>query len=47
VTRVWIALAIAGLSALSGLRRGLIATALSFAGLAAGADVDALRRGAR
>jgi S1-C subfamily serine protease len=42
VTRVdWIALAIAGLSALSGLRRGLIATALSFAGLAAGAVLGA------
>jgi S1-C subfamily serine protease len=42
VTRVdWIALAIAGLAALSGLRRGLIATALSFAGLAAGAVIGA------
>jgi len=42
VTRVdWIALAIAGLSALSGLKRGLIATALSLAGLAAGAVVGA------
>jgi S1-C subfamily serine protease len=42
VTRVdWIALAIAALAALSGLRRGLIATALSFAGLAAGAIVGA------
>jgi len=38
VTRVdWIALVIAGLSALSGLRRGLIATALSLAGISAGA----------
>jgi S1-C subfamily serine protease len=42
VTRVdWIALAVAALAALSGLRRGLIATALSFAGLAAGAVVGA------
>jgi S1-C subfamily serine protease len=42
VTRVdWIALAIAALAALSGLRRGLVATALSFAGLAAGAVVGA------
>ncbi len=42
MTRVdWIALAIAALAALSGLRRGLIATALSFAGLAAGAVVGA------
>ncbi|MBA3841521.1 MAG: MarP family serine protease [Actinobacteria bacterium] len=42
MTRVdWIALAIAALAALSGLRRGLIATALSFAGLAAGAIVGA------
>jgi uncharacterized membrane protein required for colicin V production len=42
VTRVdWIALGIAALSALGGLRRGLIATALSFAGLAAGAVVGA------
>jgi S1-C subfamily serine protease len=42
VTRVdWIALAIAALAALSGLRRGLIATALSFAGLAVGAIVGA------
>jgi S1-C subfamily serine protease len=42
VTRVdWIALAIAGLSALSGLKRGLIATALSLAGLAAGAVLGA------
>lgn len=42
MTRVdWIALAIAGLSALSGLKRGLIATALSLAGLAAGAVVGA------
>jgi uncharacterized membrane protein required for colicin V production len=37
----WIALAIAALSALGGLRRGLIATALSFAGLAAGAVLGA------
>ena len=42
VTRVdWIALAIAALGALSGLRRGLIATALSLAGLAAGAVLGA------
>jgi uncharacterized membrane protein required for colicin V production len=42
VTRVdWIALAIAGVAALFGLRRGLIATALSFAGLAAGAVIGA------
>jgi S1-C subfamily serine protease len=42
VTRVdWIALAIAALSALSGLRRGLVATALSLGGLAAGAVVGA------
>ena len=42
VNRVdWIALAIAALSALSGLRRGLIATALSFGGLAAGAVIGA------
>jgi uncharacterized membrane protein required for colicin V production len=42
VTRVdWIALAIAGLSALSGLKRGLVATALSLAGLAAGAVLGA------
>ena len=42
MTRVdWIALAIAALAALSGLRRGLVATALSFAGLAAGAIVGA------
>jgi uncharacterized membrane protein required for colicin V production len=40
VTRVdWIALGIAALSALSGLRRGLIATALSLAGLTAGAVI--------
>jgi uncharacterized membrane protein required for colicin V production len=40
VTRVdWIAVGIAALSALGGFRRGLIATALSFAGLAAGAVV--------
>jgi uncharacterized membrane protein required for colicin V production len=42
VSRVdWIALAIAGLAALSGLKRGLIATALSLAGLAAGAVIGA------
>jgi S1-C subfamily serine protease len=42
VTRVdWIALAIAGLAALSGLRRGLVATAFSLAGLAAGAVIGA------
>lgn len=42
VTRVdWIALAIAALAALGGLRRGLIATLLSFAGLAAGAVIGA------
>lgn len=42
MTRVdWLALAVALLSALSGLRRGLIATALSLAGLAAGAVVGA------
>jgi uncharacterized membrane protein required for colicin V production len=42
VTRVdWIALAIAGISALAGLKRGLIATALSLAGLAAGAVIGA------
>ncbi len=42
MTRVdWIALAIAALAALAGLRRGLIATALSFAGLAAGAVIGA------
>ena len=42
MTRVdWIALAIAGLSALSGLRRGLIATVLSLAGLVAGAVIGA------
>lgn len=42
MTRVdWIVLGIAGLSALGGLRRGLIATALSLAGLAAGAVVGA------
>jgi uncharacterized membrane protein required for colicin V production len=42
VTRVdWIALAIAALAALSGLKRGLIATALSFGGLAAGAVLGA------
>jgi S1-C subfamily serine protease len=38
VTRVdWIALAIAALGALAGMRRGLIATALTFGGLAGGA----------
>ena len=42
MTRVdWIALAIAALAALSGLRRGLVATALSVAGLAAGAILGA------
>jgi uncharacterized membrane protein required for colicin V production len=42
VTRVdWIALGIAAFSALAGLRRGLIATVLSFAGLAAGAVLGA------
>jgi uncharacterized membrane protein required for colicin V production len=42
VSRIdWIALGIVGLSALSGLRRGLIATALSFAGIAAGAVIGA------
>ncbi|HEY6960870.1 MAG TPA: CvpA family protein [Gaiellaceae bacterium] len=42
MTRVdWIALGIAALSALSGLRRGLILTALSLAGLAAGAVAGA------
>ena len=42
MTRVdWIALGIAGLAALSGLRRGLIATALSLAGLAFGAVAGA------
>jgi S1-C subfamily serine protease len=42
MTRVdWIALAIAALAALSGLKRGLIATALSLAGLAAGAVLGA------
>jgi S1-C subfamily serine protease len=42
VTRVdWIAVAVAGLSALSGLKRGLVATALSLAGLAAGAVLGA------
>jgi uncharacterized membrane protein required for colicin V production len=42
VTRVdWIALAIAGVFALFGLRRGLVATALSLAGLALGAVVGA------
>jgi S1-C subfamily serine protease len=42
MTRVdWIALGITALSALAGLRRGLIATALSLAGLAAGAIVGA------
>lgn len=42
VTRVdWIALGVAALSALAGLRRGLIATTLSLAGLAAGAVIGA------
>jgi S1-C subfamily serine protease len=42
VTRVdWIALAIAALGALAGLRRGLIATALSLGGMAAGAVLGA------
>lgn len=42
MTRVdWIALAIVALSALSGLKRGLIGTALSLGGLAAGAVVGA------
>jgi uncharacterized membrane protein required for colicin V production len=42
VSRVdWIAVAIASLSALGGLRRGFIATALSLAGLAAGAVIGA------
>jgi len=42
VTRVdWIAVAIASVSAFGGLRRGLIATALSLAGLAAGAIIGA------
>ncbi|MFL5954208.1 MAG: CvpA family protein [Gaiellaceae bacterium] len=42
MTRVdWIALAIVALSALSGLKRGLIATVLSLGGLAAGAVVGA------
>ncbi|HEV2593555.1 MAG TPA: CvpA family protein [Gaiellaceae bacterium] len=42
MTRVdWIALAIAALGALTGLRRGLIATALSLGGLAAGAVMGA------
>jgi S1-C subfamily serine protease len=42
VTRVdWIALAIAAIFALSGLKRGLIATALSFGGLVAGAILGA------
>jgi uncharacterized membrane protein required for colicin V production len=42
VTRVdWIALGIAGVSAFGGIRRGLIATALSLAGLAAGAVIGA------
>jgi uncharacterized membrane protein required for colicin V production len=42
VTRVdWIAIAVAGMAALAGLRRGLIATALSLAGLALGAVVGA------
>jgi S1-C subfamily serine protease len=37
----WVVLAIAGLGALTGLRRGLVATALSFGGLIAGAVVGA------
>jgi uncharacterized membrane protein required for colicin V production len=42
VTRVdWIAVGIAAVSAFGGFRRGLIATALSFAGLAAGAVIGA------
>ncbi len=42
MTRVdWIAVAIAVLGALSGLRRGLVATALSFGGLIAGALIGA------
>jgi len=42
VTRVdWIAVAVVALSALGGLRRGLIATALSLGGLAAGAVIGA------
>ena len=42
MTRVdWLVLAVAALSALGGFRRGLIATALSLAGLAAGAVVGA------
>jgi uncharacterized membrane protein required for colicin V production len=42
MTRVdWIALAIVALAALSGLKRGLVATALSLAGLAVGAVVGA------
>jgi S1-C subfamily serine protease len=42
VTRVdWIALAVAALGALSGLRRGLVGTALSLGGLAAGAVLGA------
>ncbi|HET7136849.1 MAG TPA: CvpA family protein [Gaiellaceae bacterium] len=42
MTRVdWIALAVAALTAFAGLRRGLIATTLSLAGLAAGAVVGA------
>lgn len=42
MTRVdWIALGIAGVSAFGGFRRGLIATALSLAGLAAGAVIGA------
>jgi uncharacterized membrane protein required for colicin V production len=42
VSRVdWIAVAVAALSALSGLKRGLVATALSLAGLALGAVLGA------
>src|SRR5205814_1743986 len=37
----WVVLAFAGLGALTGLRRGLVATALSFGGLIAGAVVGA------
>jgi S1-C subfamily serine protease len=37
----WVVLAVAGLGALTGLRRGLVATALSFGGLIAGAVVGA------
>ena len=37
----WIALGIVGLGALSGLRRGLVVTVFSLAGLAAGATIGA------